>query len=168
MVDQLFKGLNIDPMLLLANGVLFLLLLAILNAIFWQPMLKHLEARKESIANAYKTVDDTRREMENLRGEYQARLARIEADARGQIQQTVRDAQTQREQMISEARQRAEELLREGLESIEQEKEQTLSGMRATLDSVALTALTKATGAPADPTSRSLVDEYIAQNALRS
>ena len=90
-MDQLLKSLNIDPVVLLLNGVLFLVLLAILNAIFWKPMMKHLDARKAEISDAYKAVDDTRREMENLRTEYQGRLANIEAEARGRIQSTVRD-----------------------------------------------------------------------------
>src|SRR2546429_3877777 len=36
------------------------------SKIFWKPVLKHLDRRKEDIANAYRTVDETRREMENL------------------------------------------------------------------------------------------------------
>jgi len=43
-------------------------------------MMKHLESRKEEIARAYSTVDQTRREMDNLRSEYQGRLAEIEAE----------------------------------------------------------------------------------------
>jgi F0F1-type ATP synthase, subunit b len=82
-MDQLLKSLNIDPLVLLLNGVLFLVLLAILNAIFWKPMMKHLDARKSEISGAYKAVDDTRREMENLRTEYQGRLAHIEGKRAG-------------------------------------------------------------------------------------
>jgi len=168
MLESLLKSLNIDPLVLLLNGVLFLLLLAVLNVLFWKPMMLHLDRRRTDIANAYKTVEDTRREMENLRGEYQARLARIEAEARGRIQQTVRDAQRQREEMIAEARAQAEEIVRQGAQSIEQEREQTLAAMRDTLDDVALEVLAKATGAPPDPAQRRLVDEYVAQHVLRS
>lgn len=168
MLESLLKSLNIDPLVLLLNGVLFLVLLAILNALFWKPMMQHLDRRRADIANAYKTVEDTRREMENLRAEYQSRLARIEAEARGRIQETVRDAQRQREEMIAQARAQAEEIVRQGAQSIEQEREQTLHAMRDTLDDVALDVLTKATGAAPDPAQRRLVDEYVAQNVLRS
>jgi F-type H+-transporting ATPase subunit b len=167
-MGDLLKSLNIEPMVLLLNGVVFLLLLAILNAIFWKPMMRHLEGRRHQIADAYKTVEETRREMENLRAEYQGRLAKIEADARGRIQQTVRDAQAQREQMIAEARGQAEQIMAEGARNIQHERDQTLAGMRDTLDDVALEVLTKATGMSGDGTRRKLVDEYIANNVLRS
>jgi F-type H+-transporting ATPase subunit b len=167
-LEGILKSLNIDPVVMLWNGILFLVTLAILNVVFWQPILRHLEQRKDHIADAYKTVDDTRREMEDLRGEYQTRLARIEADARGQIQQTVREAQSQREAMIAQARAQAEQISQQGVQNIAREKEETLANMRETLDDVALEALTKATGLSTDPVQRKLVDEYIAQNVLRS
>src|SRR2546422_10770221 len=103
-MDALLHALKIEPRILLANGILFLLLLQVMSRLFWKPMMKHLEKRKEEIANAYSTVDQTRREMDNLRSEYQGRLAAIEAEARGRIQETVSDAQHQRGKMISDAR----------------------------------------------------------------
>ncbi len=168
MLNSVTHDLNIDPVIMLMNGGLFLILLVILNGIFWKPMMAHLEQRKHDIQHAYKTVDDTRREMENLRAEYQGRLNHIEAEARGQIQETVRDAQAQREQMIATARAEAEKLTRQGAASLEQEREQTLAGMRQTLDDVALTALGKAVGSTADSAQRKLVDEFISQNVVRS
>jgi len=71
MLDTLLHALKIDPLLLLINGLLFLFLLQIMSRLFWKPMMKHLESRKEEIARAYSTVDQTRREMDNLRSEYQ-------------------------------------------------------------------------------------------------
>jgi F-type H+-transporting ATPase subunit b len=167
-LETLLHSLNIDPTIMLMNGVLFLILLFILNAMFWKPMMAHLEQRKHDIQNAYKTVDDTRQEMERLRAEYQARLNQIEAEARGQIQDTVRDAQAQREQMIAQARAESEAIMAEGAASLAKEREQTLAGMRATLDQTALSALGKALGAPTGPAQQKLVDEYIASKVLRS
>lgn len=167
-MNDLLKSLGIEPLVLLLNGALFLVLVAILNAIFWKPMAKHLDARKGQISDAYKAVDDTRREMENLRTEYQGRLANIEAEARGRIQSTVRDAQHQRETMIAEARARAEEIMRQGGVSIEEEKQETLAGMRTTLDDVAVRALSKALQTDPSLAQRKLVDEYIAKEVLNA
>jgi F-type H+-transporting ATPase subunit b len=164
----ILKDLNIDPIVMLMNGGLFLLLLFILNGMFWKPMMAHLEQRKHDIQNAYKTVDDARAEMERLRTEYQARLVQIEAEARGQIQETVRDAQAQREKMIASARQEAESLIQKGAESLSTEREQTLAGMRETLDDSAMAALAKALGVPASPSSRKLIDDYVSKKVLRS
>ena len=167
-MDSLLHALKIDPKILLANGILFLLLLQIMTRLFWKPMMKHLDARKEQIADAYKTVDATRREMENLRSEYQGRLAEIESEARGRIQETVLDAQHQREKMIAEARAQAEETIKRGAAALEQEKAQAVVTMRNQLDDVAEQALARALGVPADNAQKKLVDDYIATKVVQS
>ncbi len=166
-MQALLHNLNIDPIVLLLNGVLFLVLLQVMGRLFWKPIIAHLDRRKEEIDAAYETVDRARREMEELRSDYQARVARIEAEARARIQQTVREAQTQREAIIAEARQRAEEIVADGTRSIEAEREQTSSVMRESLDDVALDVMRKVTGVEPGPAQRTLVDEYIAQQVLR-
>ena len=162
-MDALTKPLNIDPTILLFNGILFLVLLQIMSFLFWKPMMKHLDKRKEEIANAYKTVDDTRREMENLRSEYQGKIAEIEADARGRIQETVLQAQRQREEMLAHARAEAEKAVRHGEEEIEKEKAQTVVTMRDQLSDVASDALAKALGALPDASQKRLVEDYISK-----
>lgn len=167
-MDALLKSLNIDPMVLLLNGALFVVLVIVLNQVFWQPMLKHLDRRREQISSAYKTVDDTRREMENLRSEYQARLARMEQEARGRIQQTVREAQAQREGMIAEARRAAEALVEEGQSSIRREHTETMSRLRADETRAAGEVLANVLGGPPDEAQLSLVRDYVAREAARS
>jgi F-type H+-transporting ATPase subunit b len=164
-LDSLLKSLNIVPLVIVLNAVVFLLLLFIMDRLFWKPVMRHLEQRKDDIAHAYTTVEDARREMEALRADYQSRLARIEAEARGQIQQTVRSAQAQREDLLAAARQQAEQVAREGAQAIAAEREQALVGLRDTLDDVALEALSRVTGGAADARQRQLVDEYIARRS---
>jgi F-type H+-transporting ATPase subunit b len=162
-MEALTKPLNIDPFILLANGILFLVLLQIMSRLFWKPMMDHLDRRKEQITNAYRTVDDTRREMENLRSEYQGRIAEIEAEARGRIQETVLQAQRQREEMLARARAEAETAIRRGDEEIEKEKAFAIVSMQGQLGEVASDTLAKALGALPDAAQRRLVEEHIAQ-----
>ena len=167
-LNTLLDSLKIDPWILLINGVMFLILLQVLSAIFWKPMMKHLDKRKDEITHAYQAVENTRREMENLRSDYQARLAQIEAEARGRIQSTVREAQKQREEMIAKARAESEETVKRGLAGIEAEQAQAVARMRDDLDDVALSALGKALNTKTDSAHRKLVDDYIAEKVLKS
>lgn len=167
-LNTLLESLKIDPWILLINGVLFLILLQALSILFWKPMMKHLDKRRDQITHAYQAVENTRREMENLRADYQGRLAQIESEARGRIQTTVREAQRQREELIAQARAQADEALQQGLKSIEQEQEQAVVNMRENLDDVALSALAKALNTKPEPAHRKLVDEYIAEKVLKS
>lgn len=167
-MQALLSSFKIDPSILLFNGILFLVLVQALDKLYWKPVLRRLDQRREEITNAYQAVDDTRREMENLRMEYQGRLSQIEADARSRIQQTVRESQKQREELIARARSDSEEIMRQGAASIEHEKEQMLLAMRDRFDEAAATALAKAIGAPADQGRRRLIDEYVGRNVVSS
>ncbi len=162
-MDALTGPLRIDPTILLFNGILFLVLLKIMSRLFWKPMMDHLDKRKEEISNAYRTVDETRREMENLRSDYQGKIAEIEADARGRIQETVSQAQRQREEMLARARTEAETTIRRGDEEIEKEKAFAIVSMQGQLSEVASETLAKALGTLPDAAQRRLVEEHIAQ-----
>lgn len=163
---ELLKTLNIDPVILAFNMVLFLVLLHVLDRLFWRPVARKLKERRGAIEAAYLTVGQAREEMELLRQEYEARLARIEADARARIQQTVREAQMQRDQQISEARKQAEEIVTEGIRSIREDSERTSRDMRETLDEAALGVYARVVGATPGASQRALVDEYIAREVL--
>jgi F-type H+-transporting ATPase subunit b len=168
MLDAILKSLNIDPTIMLYNGALFIALFLILNQVYWKRMMKHLDNRRAEIAHAYQTVEDSRHEMENLRTEYQGRMAKIEADARARIQQTVRDAQAQREAILAEARARSEAIQQEGMAAIAQEREKALHDMERRLADVAAHAIEKVIGSAPDPAQKRLVEQYISETVARS
>jgi F-type H+-transporting ATPase subunit b len=168
MLDAILKSLNIDPTIMLYNGALFIALFVVLNQVYWKRMMKHLDSRRAEIANAYQTVEDSRHEMENLRTEYQGRMAKIEADARARIQQTVRDAQAQREAILAEARSQSEAIQQEGMDNISREREQALHDMERRLADVATHALEKVIGSAPDPAQKRLVEQYITETVARS
>jgi F-type H+-transporting ATPase subunit b len=167
-VGTLLTSLNIDPQILLYNGILFLALLVVMDRLFWKKVMAHLDKRKQDIASAYETVDATRRELDDLQREYQGRLNRIEGDARARIQQTVREAQAQREQILAAAHQQAEEATRRGEQQISFEHGEAVATMRGRLADVAADAIAKVTGEPAGDERRSLVQEYISREVTRS
>jgi len=168
MIAPLLHSFRIEPYILLFNGVLFLVIVQIMDKLFWKPVLLHLERRKESIADAYRTVEETRTEMEQLRSEYQARLAQIEAEARGRIQQTVHEVQRQREEIIATARAESDRIMRHGEASIDQERQKALAGFRDPLNEAAAVALHKSLGISADTPQKRLIDEYVAGHFLQS
>ena|ERR1051326_2089730 len=168
-MDAILHGLKIDPTVLLMQIVVFILLLVIMNVLFWKPMLAHLGARSQSIAGAYKTVEDTRHEMENLRTDYLARIAQVEAEARAHIQTAIRQAQAERERLIAEARKQSEDTIAQGIAEMEREKTEALESLRSHMTDLALSAVNKALGNAADPeTLRASIMEKVAQNAFRN
>ena len=96
--------------------------------------------------DAYKTVEDTQTEMEQLRSDFQTRVALIEADARGRIQVAIKEAQTERERIISEARALADTAVKNGAADLEREKQESLHNLQETIVSLAMKAAGKALG----------------------
>ncbi|MDW8051926.1 MAG: F0F1 ATP synthase subunit B [Armatimonadota bacterium] len=107
----LLELLGIDFNILIIQIVGFLLLLWVMTKFFWKPIGAMLEARRQDINATYDKLEADRRAMEELRAEYEARLAHIEAEARERIQQAVGEAQQLREQIIADARRQAEEII---------------------------------------------------------
>ena len=165
MLNSLLQSLNIDPLVIVLNVGLFLILLAVMNIIFWRPITRHLDARKQQIKGAHAQVDQTRRDMEALRAEYEQRIAQIEAEARGTIQLTFKTAQAQREEILSAARREADQLLSDGKSQAQSDHDRLSAEMRATLDDMAMQVLLKATGSAPSADQKRLVDEYIGRVA---
>ncbi len=164
-MTEILNALNINPVLLALNIVLFLVLLAILNVMFWKPIMNQLEKRKRSIEDAHKEVDRTQREMESLRDEYRANLAKIESDARARIQQAVHEAQQERERILTEARTQSEEIKRQGEETLREESDAAMRKMMSTLDQLSLRTLDSILGSGDGGGRSTLVQEYIAKQA---
>lgn len=161
MLESISKSLSIDPLVLLLNGVAFLVLLAIMDRVFWKPVMRHLNRRNQQIKDAYETIDTTRAEMDRLRSEYQNRLEEIEAQARARIQETLKAAQQAREQTLAEAREAAERIAREGAEQIEADRLAARAAAEERLERAAMDALARAQGMPPDDAQQRLIREYI-------
>ena len=161
-MESIIKSLSFDWRFFLAQVVLFLFLWQVMNLLFWKPMLAHLAKRDQGIKDAYDTVDTIRHEMETLRSDYQARIVKIESEARSHIQQAIKEAQSERERILAEARSEADAAVRLGAETMEREKVDALTSLRARMVDIALGAVSKALGSTADPAAvRQFVEQRV-------
>ena len=152
-MESIIKSLNFDWKFCLAQMVLFIVLCIVLNQVYWKPMLAHLARRDQSVKDAYDTVDHLRHEMETLRSDYQARIIKIEAEARTHIQQAIKEAQAERERILAEARTHGDTAIHEGTEAMEREKAEALTSLRERTIGIAIGAVDKAVGRAVDPNS---------------
>ena len=150
-MESIIKSLSFDWKYCLAQVVLFIVLCIVLNQVYWKPMLAHLAKRDQRIKDAHDTVERVRHEMETLRADYQARIIKIEGEARTHIQQAIKEAQAERERILTEARTQAEATLQQGVQAMEREKAEALTSLRERMVDIALGALDKALGKAADP-----------------
>lgn len=165
-MQAILDSLAFNIPIFFAQVVLFVVLLIAMNALYWQPMLAFLRGRDQQIADAYTTVGQTRHEMEQLRADYQTRIAAIEAEARARIQSAIKEAQTERERLIAETRAQSEASIKQGIADMEREKSEALLALREQMVGMALTAAGKALHSAGDATTlQRTVEESVARGS---
>lgn len=164
----LLELLGIDFNILIIQLVGFLVLLWVMTKFFWKPLNAMLEARRQDINATYDKIEADRRAMEQLRTEYEARLAQIEAEARERIQQAVGEAQQLRDQIIADARRQADDIVARAQEQAKLEGEKLRSELQTYVADLTLAATERLLReAMTDERHRRLVQEFIETAEVR-
>jgi F-type H+-transporting ATPase subunit b len=164
-METIVKSLAFDVTIFFAQMALFIVLWIVMSKLFWNPYLAHILGRDKSIKDAYHQVEAMNAEMVQLRDDYQARIADIEADARARIQNAIKEAQHERERIIAESRAASEAAIKQGIAEMDAEKTQAMRDMQQRIVGMALGAAGKALGNAANSTTlRSAIEQRIARN----
>jgi F-type H+-transporting ATPase subunit b len=85
--------------------IVFVLLLLVLRAVAWKPILEGLHKREHAIAAAVEEAQKAREETAKLREQMQREIDGAHEKVRGLIEEARRDAQHTRDDMLAQARQ---------------------------------------------------------------
>ncbi|BDI33192.1 hypothetical protein CCAX7_52430 [Capsulimonas corticalis] len=161
-MNEIIHALGIDWRLIITQILGFLLLLFFLNKVVFTKVFAFLDQRQADIKGTYDQLDADRAAMDRLRGEYEQRLAGIEAEAREKIQAAVKEAQTLRDNLVADAHQQADAILEKGRSDSERERQKAFLEMRQQIVTLAITAAGKVIGESLDPARHTaLVDGFI-------
>jgi F-type H+-transporting ATPase subunit b len=144
----------------------FLILLALLRAVAWKPILKALEARETSINDALNRAEVAKQDAERILAENQKALQKADEEA----QRVLRESREYAERIQGEAAQKAQDesrrLLDQAQQQIEQSKQQALNELRTEVASLAIGAAEKILDEKLDVDGHTrLVDGYLKQSA---
>jgi len=110
--------------------LIFGLLLVLLRAFAWKPIMGAIKTREESIKDSLKAADQARKDMERLQADNEA----IMKEARRERDQLMKEARDSRDKMITEAknqaRTEADRIVEKARTGIEKEKSAALSEIR--------------------------------------
>jgi F-type H+-transporting ATPase subunit b len=87
----------------------FLLLMFLLTAVAWKPIMNGLDAREQSIAEMVAATQTAHDDAKKQLVSYERRLAEAAEEVKGMLDEARRDAETTRQSIVSEARQAADE-----------------------------------------------------------
>ncbi|HVP39458.1 MAG TPA: F0F1 ATP synthase subunit B [Candidatus Saccharimonadales bacterium] len=142
----------------------FLVVLWILRAFAWKPLLKVLEDRRQKIADDFAAAGRARAEMEALKADFEARIREIESTARQRITEAAREGERLSSQIVEEGRERAREQLERATAEIVREKEKALAELREQMVRSVIAATERVVQQKLDDAGhRSLIERFLSE-----
>lgn len=134
-------SVNIWNILLsLAN---LLIIYLILKKFLFKPVQKVMNARREQVDKIYSEADESRNTANQMKQEYEQRLASARQEADTMIKTAAQTAQRRGDQILSEAKSQASRVKQKAEEEIAQQKKQMLQDVRSEISELAVDIASK-------------------------
>lgn len=128
-------------------AVQFLILMAVLNAVFFKPLTKALDERDNYIRQNYKDAEDRLTKTEQLSRQYEQELAETRKSAQAIIIAAQNEAQEISNQRIAEAQREAQQAREQAAAQIEQQKQEAMQSLESQVSTLSHQMLEKLLGA---------------------
>ncbi len=132
-----------DPGLAIWTIITFLVLLWLLSKFAWNPLLRALEARRETIKKSMADAEQARQELERLNRESAQILKNAHEEAESILSKSRAEADQFREEMKQKARMDAEAITREAQRRIETETGRALRQIRSEIAEMSVAIASK-------------------------
>jgi len=153
-------GVNIKIVIIQAIG--FLILLWLMKKFLFGRIQGIMQKRREEVLEGYERNERARQELEELKNNYEARLANIESEATQKMEQAVKEAQKLAQEILTTTRQEADEMRERAIYDINQEKKKALTEIRDEVVNLSMELTTKMIQKSMDKkTAEKLVDDFI-------
>jgi len=151
-----------DPKVLLVQAFGFLLVLVVLAKFLFKPIMDILDARRAEIDNRYASAEAQRKTAEELKADYEKRLAAIDEEMRAKITDAIKQGQAMRDEIITQGRAGADQILTKAQQEITREKDIALAELKSKIADFTVMAAGKLIEEDLDdPKHRKLVDQFI-------
>jgi len=152
----------IDLPLVLTQVVGFVILVLILRATAWEPLIGMLEERRQKIAGEFDEAKRRQAEADALKARYEQDLRGIEAQARARIQEAVTQGQKVAAEIKTQAQLDAMKRLERADEEIEREIEKSKELLKEKVASLSIATAEKILRERLDdPAQRRMVERFI-------
>lgn len=127
---EALQPLGLDPALLVAYLINFVILLFLLRLFAYKPILKMLAERKQKIQDSLEEADKVRQEAEVQRAEFQGELEDARKTSQEAAARAAQETEKMREAILVEARQEAEQIREQAHQQVEVERQQAMSELQ--------------------------------------
>ena len=161
------EALGIQAGYLISQIVNLLILLLVLRALLYKPILSMLDARAARIRQGLEDAEAASKSAAQAEADYQKRLEEARLEAQDIIKQANEEAQKLRQQTLDEARQEAQQLLERTRQEIDLDRQETLRVQQVELADLVVDTAAKVIGQVLDdPGHRQLVEQFLAEGGV--
>jgi F-type H+-transporting ATPase subunit b len=154
--------LNPHVGLIIWTIVTFAVVLLVLKATVWKPLLAALDAREQRIGDALKGAEEARDQAQATLAQHEERLVEAEAEANEIVLKAREEAEKVHRQIVENARAEARRTVEQARRSIEIDKQAALSALRVEVADLVVQAAGALVEANLDDEqNRKLVDDLI-------
>jgi F-type H+-transporting ATPase subunit b len=155
-------GINVG--FLVSQIVNLVILLLLLRAVLYKPVLNMLDQRAQHIKQGLHDAELATQKASQAEAEYQRRMEEAKRQAQGIIEQAAAQARKVQEETLTKAQGEAQELLTRAHQQIDAERQEALRAMRQQVAELALAISSKLISQSLDDqTHRRLIDEFLAE-----
>jgi F-type H+-transporting ATPase subunit b len=154
---------------LIAQLVIFLLVLFILYRLAWGPLLKILNERRARIAQGVEATQKALQELAAAEKERQAKLEEARREAQAMLDRITKQAEDLRKELEAKAREQAEALIAKARAEIQQERQKAVQDLRSQVADLAVMAAGRIIGESLDAKKhRELIERAIEEAEIRA
>ena len=147
---------------LLTTAVGFVFFVMILGKFAWGPILNVLDERRSKVEDDYASAEKNLADAEQLKGEFESKLADIKAIEREKVQEAVKRGEVLADSIVTKARTSADDTKNKAAQDIELETHKAQIELRDSVVAMAIGAAEKVVGERLDDDlHRKLIREYI-------
>jgi len=168
-MTRLAAGLLTINGTLIAQLVIFLVMLGILYRVAWGPLLRILNERRARIAQGVEATQRALQELEAAEKERQAKLEEARREAQAMLDRITKQAEDLRKELEAKAREQAEALIVKARAEIQQERQKAVQDLRSQVADLAVMAAGRIIGESLDAKKhRELIERAIEEAEIRA
>lgn len=165
---ELLKSVGLEPPLLLMQAISFLALYLVLRKYLFGPIIAMIDRRNDEVRERHERAARDEEAMENVRVEWERRIAEIETQTRDRIQAATAEARRIAEELREQARLDAQFIRMRAMEQIEREKDKALKELQDRIVDLAVDAAEATIGGAVDEVAqRRLIRAFIEEVGSR-
>ena len=161
---MLDKLLNPDQGLIIWTIASFLILVALLRLVAWNPLLHAIEEREAKMREERERAEKARAEAERIQKELEARLAHAADEAKGIVAKAGQEGEALRSRIKADAADEAKALLEKTRAQLDEDKRRIVSDLRKEVSQLSLMAAERLLKKSVDQgTQKAVLDQFFSE-----